>query len=111
MSEEKAWYFTTKGKSYGPCTQHELCKHFGAGRFSASDYVFCKGQMEGWVKAGEVPGLCDSLELSPEPEPEHHAVPFHEKAAFDHAQDQRKVQKDRTKRDKAFWDRLKKPKQ
>lgn len=110
-NEEKTWYFAKGGKTFGPFTEHELCRHYEAGKFTASEHVFCKGQMEGWVKAGSVPGLCDSLELSPEPEPEHHSVPQHERAAFDHAQDKGRIKKQHKKRQKAFWDRLrKKPK-
>ena len=108
MSEEKTWYFARKGKSYGPFTQREICGQFENGAFTADDFVFCKGETESWVKAGEIPGLADSLTLSPEPEPEHHDVPLYERAAFDHTQDAKRVKKEKAKRERDFWGRLKK---
>jgi hypothetical protein len=108
MSEEKTWYFATKGKSYGPFSQREIVTQFEKGAFTAADFVFCKGEMEGWIKAADIPGLCDSLTLSPEPEPERHGVPLYEKVAFDHAQDAKRVKKEREKRERTFWGRLKK---
>jgi hypothetical protein len=110
MSEEKTWYFAKQGKSYGPFTEHELCNLHGEGKFGSNDYVFCKGEMEGWVRAETVPGLCDSLELSPEPEPEHHSVPFYEKAGLEHAMGKEKVEKQRDKREKAYWSKLRRRK-
>ncbi len=107
-TEEKTWYFARGGKTYGPFTEHGLCKHYEAGKFASSDYVFCKGQMESWVKADTVPGLCDSLELDPEPEPEHHQVPQYERAAYDHALDKKRMKKEAKKKQKALWDKLKK---
>jgi len=106
--EEKTWYFARGGERFGPFTEHELCRKYEAGEFAASDYVFCRGEMESWVKAGTVPGLTDSLELSPEPEPEHHSVPQYERVAFEHSQDQKRLKKQKKKRQKAFWDRLRK---
>jgi hypothetical protein len=44
--------------------------------------VYCKGQTDGWVKASSIPGLCDSLSMEPEPEPERHQVPLYEKVSF-----------------------------
>jgi len=106
MADQKKWYFARKGKAYGPFTEHELCRHFEHGKFAASDFVFCKGEMEGWTKASDVPGLGDSLELSPEPEPEHHSVPFHEKASYEGSVDKRREKKRRKDREKKYWDKL-----
>ncbi len=106
MANEKKWYYAKDGKPNGPFTEHDLCKHFKAGQFGESDYVFCKGDMADWVKAATVPGLTDSLELSPEPEPEHHAVPFHERAAFNHGADHTGLEKQRRKNDKNYWKKL-----
>jgi hypothetical protein len=104
----KTWYFARQGKSYGPFTQHELCKLYGEGKFASLDFVFCKGEMEGWVKAETVPGLCDSLELSPEPEPERHAVPFYERVGLENSVGKERAEKARDKRSKAYWGKLKK---
>ena len=106
MSEESKWYFAKKGKPYGPFTEHELCKHSAAGSFGPNDHVFCKGEMDGWVKASTIPGLCDTLELDAEPEPEHHQVPFYERAAFEHAGDKKRQQKERKERDSKYWKKL-----
>lgn len=111
MSEEKRWYYAKGGKPQGPLTEHELCKFFSNGTLGANDFVFCKGEMTEWIKAVEVPGLCNSsLVLSPEPEPEHHAAPAHERASLESAVGHGRVKKQKVKRQKAFWDRLKKKK-
>ena len=107
-TEEKCWYFAKGGKPYGPCTLHEMSDHFEKGSFARTDFVHCKGKTEGWVKAETITGLCDSLALDPEPEPEHHSVPLYERAAYDHAAGKEKVKKQKVKRAKAFWSRLKK---
>ena len=106
MPNEKKWYYAKGGKPNGPFTEHELCKLFEAGEFGKADYIFCKGEMADWVKAGTVPSLTGSLDLSPEPEPEHHAVPFYEKAAYDHNVDHTSLEKQRRKDDKKYWKKL-----
>lgn len=126
MEEEKVWYYAKRGKPFGPMTELEICRSFEKGEFTPEEFVFCKGQMKEWVKAGTVPGLCDSLELSPEPEPEHHEVPAHEKASFVHeigkenlkldAERRRReelarrkrLDQEREKREKEYWSKLKK---
>lgn len=107
MPEEKIWYYAKDGKAVGPFIQRDLVRHFNDGNFSASDYIFCKGQTEGWVRASTIPGLCGTLELAPEPEPERHEVPLYERAGYQHAvgETNRKVaQKDLEKK---FWDKVK----
>ena len=83
MAEEKKWYFAKEGKPFGPMSEQETCKAFEAGSFGRDDYVYCKGETEGWVKAHTVPGLCDTLSLDAEPEPEHHEVPIYERASYE----------------------------
>ncbi|MHC4714696.1 MAG: DUF4339 domain-containing protein [Planctomycetota bacterium] len=108
MPEEQSWYFAKKGKTVGPFSEHELCKQFEAGAFGAEDHVYCKGETEGWVKAGTITGLCDSLSLDAEPEPEHHSVPQYERASYEHSVGKKKVKKQKEKRSRAFWGRLRK---
>lgn len=111
MSEEKRWYYAREGKPQGPLTEHEFCKLFSQGTLGANDFVFCKGEMTEWVKAETVPGLCNSsLELSPEPEPEHHAAPAHERAGLTPTIGHKRMKKQKVKRQKAYWDLLKKKK-
>ena len=95
MADEAKWYFARDGKPNGPMSQHDLCKRFGERAFTADDYVYCKGATEGWVKASTIAGLCDSLALDAEPEPEHHEVPLYERAAYDHSGDPSKKAKDK----------------
>ena len=93
MADEKKWYFAKDGKPNGPMSEHELCKQHQAGVFGPNDYVYCKGETEGWVKASTIPGLCDTLSLDAEPEPEHHEVPLHERASYQQAQGDDKSKK------------------
>jgi hypothetical protein len=93
MAEEKKWYFAKDGKPVGPMGEHELCNKYREGAFGSKDYVYCKGETDGWVKAATVPGLCDEIKLDAEPPPQHHEVPLYEKAAFDHKQDDKKKPK------------------
>ena len=83
MAEEKKWYYAKDGKPHGPMGEHELCREYEAGSFTREDYVYCKGETDGWVKAYAIPGLCDSLALDAEPAPEHHEVPLYERASYD----------------------------
>lgn len=85
MPDEEKWYFAKGGTAYGPVTLHGLNEQFKKGAFTASDFVYCKAQTDGWVKASTIEGLCDKLELEAEPEPEHHEVPSFEKVAFEQA--------------------------
>lgn len=107
MQDDQLWYFAKAGKSHGPMTEHELCKEYESGTFGANDFVFGKGKTEGWVKASTVPGLCDSLTLDEEPEPEHHQVMPFQQALRAKAEDSRRAKKKHKERDKKFWDRLK----
>jgi len=94
MAEDKKWYYAKDGKPYGPMTEYELCKAFEAGSFTGNDYVFCKGETDGWVKASSISGLCDSLALDAEPEPQKHEVPLYERASYELSKgDQAKKQK------------------
>ena len=92
--QEPRWYFAKGGKSHGPLSELELCRQCEAGAFGKNDHVYCKGQTEGWVKASMIPGLCDSMELDAEPEPEHHEVPLHQRVAYEHAPTDKKAKKE-----------------
>jgi hypothetical protein len=110
MPDESKWYYGKAGKSFGPYSEHDLCQQYKAGAFTADDFVYCKGHTDGWVKASTIAGLCDSLALDAEPEPERHQVPLYERASFEQAKGPAQVKKEQTDRDKKFWDRLRPPK-
>ena len=98
MPDEGKWYFAKGGTAYGPLTLQTLCGQYATGAFATTDYVYCKGQTDGWVKASSIPGLCDSLSLEPEPEPERHEVPLYEKASYQSG--------GKKKEGKGFWGKL-----
>ncbi len=108
MPDEQKWYFAKGGVAYGPYSQHELCKKFEDGFFGAKDFVYCKEATEGWVAAESIPGLCDTLTLEPEPEPEHHEVPLYEKAAYNRAVGEDRVKKAHEQREKQLLNKLRK---
>jgi len=101
MPDEEKWYFAKGGTSHGPLSLHALVSQFSSGAFTESDYVYCKGKTDGWVKASSIPGLCESLTPEPEPEPEHHQVPLYERASFTQA-----TGEDRKKAKGKFWAKL-----
>ena len=106
MPDEGKWYFAKGGTAYGPLSLQALCGQYATGAFTTTDFVYCKGQTDGWVKASSIPGLCDSLDLEPEPEPEHHQVPLYEKASFQQSAGDGGGKKSKEGGDKSFWGRL-----
>ena len=64
----RAWFYASGGKQYGPCPEAQLREFIARGAVTAATLVWTEG-MANWQKAGEIPGLI-SGDASPQALPQ-----------------------------------------